>query len=95
MGFHGSQPGFNAGHPQTSPQLGGGAAGGGGGGGSGMHMAKWHIPQSAQSNCECFMLLTQLLIPNLFFFFLLLFLLLFRLLPARSQFNEVCQWPSN
>ncbi|KAM7363168.1 tripartite motif-containing protein bonus isoform 6-T6 [Cochliomyia hominivorax] len=51
MGFHGSQPGFNAGHPQTSPQLGGGSAGGGGGSSSGMHMAKWHIPQSAQSNC--------------------------------------------
>lgn len=50
MGFHTSQPGFNAGHPQTSPQLGGG--GGGGAGSSGMHMAKWHIPQSAQSNCE-------------------------------------------
>lgn len=53
MGFHGSQPGFNAGHPQTSPQLGGGGTGGGAGGSSGIHMAKWHIPQSAQSNCEC------------------------------------------
>lgn len=69
MGFHGTQPGFNAGHPQTSPQLSGGGAaggGGGGGGGSGMHMAKWHIPQSAQSNCDCAMLLNQLLIPIFF-----------------------------
>ncbi|XP_030369843.1 transcription intermediary factor 1-alpha isoform X2 [Scaptodrosophila lebanonensis] len=43
LGFHGSQPGFNAGPPQTSPQLGGG-----------MHsLAKWHIPQSAQQSNAC------------------------------------------
>ncbi|XP_037711126.1 transcription intermediary factor 1-alpha isoform X5 [Drosophila subpulchrella] len=44
LGFHGSQAGFNAGPPQTSPQLGGG----------GMHsLAKWHIPQSAQQSNMC------------------------------------------
>lgn len=52
MGFHASQPGFNAGHPQTSPQLGAGSGGGASSAGGGMHMAKWHIPQSAQSNCQ-------------------------------------------
>ncbi|XP_052841905.1 transcription intermediary factor 1-alpha isoform X6 [Drosophila gunungcola] len=45
LGFHGSQAGFNAGPPQTSPQL---------GGGGGMHsLAKWHIPQSAQQSNMC------------------------------------------
>ncbi|XP_017048791.1 transcription intermediary factor 1-alpha isoform X5 [Drosophila ficusphila] len=44
LGFPGSQAGFNAGPPQTSPQLGGG----------GMHsLAKWHIPQSAQQSNMC------------------------------------------
>lgn len=69
MGFHGSQPGFNAGHPQTSPQLGGSGAGGGSSGG--MHMAKWHIPQSAQSNCEFSMFFKQLLITIFFLFSIL------------------------
>lgn len=45
MGFHGNQPNYNPGHPQTSPQL----SGNNGGGGS-LHMAKWHIPQSAQGS---------------------------------------------
>ncbi|XP_017484473.1 PREDICTED: E3 ubiquitin-protein ligase TRIM33 isoform X3 [Rhagoletis zephyria] len=41
MGFHGSQPGFSPGPPQTSPQMNSSL--------SSMHsMAKWHIPQSAQ-----------------------------------------------
>ncbi|KAL9890329.1 tripartite motif-containing protein bonus isoform 4-T4 [Glossina fuscipes fuscipes] len=42
MGFHTSQPNYNAGHPQTSPH--------GLGGPASAPMAKWHIPQSAQSN---------------------------------------------
>ncbi|XP_068155302.1 E3 ubiquitin-protein ligase TRIM33 isoform X1 [Drosophila tropicalis] len=43
MGFHGSQPGFNTGPPQTSPQL-----------SASMHsLAKWHIPQSAQQSSLC------------------------------------------
>lgn len=46
MGFHGNQPGYNSNHPpQTSPQLSGGSGGS-------LHMAKWHIPQSAQSNLQ-------------------------------------------
>ncbi|XP_058974109.1 E3 ubiquitin-protein ligase TRIM33 isoform X1 [Musca domestica] len=42
MGFHGNQPNYNPGHPQTSPQLSGNSGGS-------LHMAKWHIPQSAQA----------------------------------------------
>lgn len=69
MGFHGNQPNYNPGHPQTSPQL----SGNNGGGGS-LHMAKWHIPQSAQGSSTlnsfvkfllilyCFILLQ--LVPN-------------------------------
>lgn len=44
LGFHGSQAGFNAGPPQTSPQL-----------NNAMHsLAKWHIPQSAQQSSSKF-----------------------------------------
>ncbi|XP_067615834.1 E3 ubiquitin-protein ligase TRIM33 isoform X3 [Eurosta solidaginis] len=45
LGFHGNQPGFSPGPPQTSPQM---------NSLSSMHsMAKWHIPQSAQQASAC------------------------------------------
>ncbi|XP_014089165.1 E3 ubiquitin-protein ligase TRIM33 isoform X2 [Bactrocera oleae] len=46
LGFHGNQPGFSPGPPQTAPQMNSSL--------SSMHsMAKWHIPQSAQQTNAC------------------------------------------